>query len=159
VGITGIPPSAYPGWKIIHTTPPTVAIFNDQGGMVDKYDIQFRVIAEAGGPVKVFGPCSSACTLVVAHVPKDRLCFGEDASLNFHQARYTTNNAIAPEITKWMISRYPEEIRNWIAAQGGVERMPAPYHYEYWMLRPRELWKMGYGKCLDLSIPQPVSGR
>jgi hypothetical protein len=32
----------------------------------------------------------------------------------------------APEVTKWMIDRYPADIRGWIDAKGGLENMPTP---------------------------------
>jgi hypothetical protein len=125
-------------------------------GLVDKYNIQWKVIAEAGGPVEILGMCQSACTLVMAHVPKDRLCFGQDGYLNFHQARSSLDGSLAPETTKWMIRHYPDDIRNWIDRQGGVEMLPT---HTYWTLRASELWKMGYSKCVDLSTPTPEPGR
>jgi hypothetical protein len=60
----------------------------------------WHVIATRGGTVDIIGPCESACTLVMAHIPKDRLCFGQHARLGFHQARL--GDAPSPQATKEM---------------------------------------------------------
>jgi hypothetical protein len=66
--------------------------------------------------------------------------------LDFHQARtYYTDTHGSPKTTAWMIERYPADIRDWIAVQGGQEKMPVGY----WTLSANELWKMGYRKCDD----------
>ena len=52
----------------------------------------------------------------------------------------------APEVTKWMIDRYPADIRGWIDAKGGLENMPT---HGYWTLPAKELWEIGYRKCGD----------
>jgi hypothetical protein len=53
--------------------------------VVHKDDVvaRWQTIGRADGPVEVLGNCSSGCTLVVAYVPKERLCFGRLAFLNF----------------------------------------------------------------------------
>jgi hypothetical protein len=45
-----------------------------------------------------------------------------------------------------MINSYPADIRGWIEARGGVEKMSIS---EWWTLPAEELWKMGYRKCSD----------
>ena len=47
----------------------------------------FWRIKAQGGPVKVIGPCGSACTQVLSFIPKDRLRFGERSFLAFHMVR------------------------------------------------------------------------
>jgi hypothetical protein len=101
------------------------------------------VIASAGGPVKILGMCQSGCTMATVHIPKDRLCFGERGYLNFHQARYADGRP-AVKSTEWMIKNYPADIRDWLIAKGGLEKMPLE---GYWKLPASELWKMGYRKC------------
>jgi hypothetical protein len=44
-----------------------------------------------------------------------------------------------------MIDRYPADIRGWIVAHGGLERMPSGE--SYWTLPAKELWEMGYSRC------------
>lgn len=46
-----------------------------------------------------------------------------------------------------MIDSYPADIRDWIEAKGGFDRMPIGKNL--WTLPASELWKMGYRKCND----------
>jgi hypothetical protein len=75
-------------------------------------------------------------------VPKDRLCFGERASLNFHAAGRLGKPDM--EFTKWMVSQYPQDIRIWLRDRGAPEKMTFE---DMWTLPASELWKMGYKKC------------
>jgi hypothetical protein len=50
----------------------------------------------------------------------------------------------SPEMTQWMIDQYPADIRGWIAAHGGSEKMPWS---GFLMMHAYELWNMGYRKC------------
>jgi hypothetical protein len=79
--------------------------------------------------------CSSriarACTLILGSIPKARLCIAEGGRFGFHQVR-TLSDAPAPASTLWMIDRYPADIRAWINAKGGLEKMP--YLNGYWYL-------------------------
>jgi hypothetical protein len=138
------------GIKVLPTVPPVVTVLFDYGGILPTHDARWREVAAHGGPVKVLGPCGSGCTMVMAYIPKDRLCFGEHASLSFHQSRFVYSNTftyvVDSEGTKWMISRYPQDIRRWIRAKGGVEKMTVE---NWWTLPASQLWKMGYSKCSD----------
>jgi len=53
---------------------------------------------------EIGGFCYSACTLVLAHVPKERLCFGQRAVLGFHLARFSLNGEPAIEASRAMFS-------------------------------------------------------
>ena len=131
---------------IIPTTPIKTVVDYDAGGWIHKHDLRWRQVANAGGPVDIFGMCSSACTLVVAHVPKHRICFGENAHLNFHMPRLINDDGPPSlEHARWMVDAYPDDIRDWIIAKGGAEKLP--YH-GYWRLTASELWKMGYRRCV-----------
>ena len=65
----------------------------------------------------------------------------------FHKARFGTQLLAPPALdgTKKMYESYPEEIRAWIDGQGGYKRMPMD---DGWRLWARNLWEMGYRKCL-----------
>jgi hypothetical protein len=52
----------------------------------------------------------------------------------------------ASEATQWMIERYPADIRGWIVAHGGFEKIP---YVSYLRLQAWDLWKMGYRRCND----------
>ena len=103
-------------------------------------------MAAAASEVEIYGKCYSACTLITAQIPKERLCFGSEASLQFHKAS-TSRNDPTPHLqaTQWMIARYPQDIQNWIAAKGGITKMPNGNNF--WTLDANELWAMGYRKC------------
>jgi len=107
---------------------------------------RFKRLANSGDSVEIRGPCFSACTMIVAYVPKERLCFGDYASLNFHHAGSYASAADAWAATQWMYQQYPQEIREWLDTQGGAESLPMPF-VGWWTLESEELWKMGYRKC------------
>jgi hypothetical protein len=126
-------------------------VLYDSGGIVSEYVARWKDIAAKGGEVEVLGYCGSACTLVVAYIPRERLCFGGAASLNFHQARHPDGRP-SPLTTQWVISQYPNDIRNWITAppidSDGIWREQMPVQSSR-ILPAKELWKMGYKKCND----------
>ena len=62
---------------ILPTTPLKIIIGEDEGGYINKYSEHWRNAAARGTEVDVLGKCQSACTLVLAHIPESRLCFGE----------------------------------------------------------------------------------
>jgi hypothetical protein len=74
---------------------------------------------------------------------RDRRCshgIGFGAILSAH------DSSPDPKATQWVINFYPADIRGWILAKGGIEKMPIK---DYWTLPASELWKMGYRKCSD----------
>jgi len=66
-----------PGQIFLPTTTLKIIIGEDEGGYINKYSEHWRNAAARGTEVDVLGKCQSACTLVLAHIPKSRLCFGE----------------------------------------------------------------------------------
>jgi hypothetical protein len=106
--------------------------------------VRFREIAKKNGEVEVSDHCNSACTLILGHIPREHLCFGEHARLNLHKASNPDGTA-SMEYTMQVIAWYPRDIKDWIEKKGGAERMP---HREgWWTLTAPELWKMGYRRC------------
>jgi hypothetical protein len=75
----------------------------------------------------VDGQCLSACTLVLALLPRERICVTPNASFGFHAAwspDVAGGIAGEPKATELMWKMYPQPIRNWIRAHGGLgERM------------------------------------
>jgi hypothetical protein len=141
----------FPGISIFLTEPPTVVVWRNRGGEYQKHIKEWRTVAAEGSSVEIRGPCDSGCTLVTAYVPKDRLCFGERASLNIHQVRirYGESTVLFPDPkgSQEMIDSYPPDIRNWILAKGGLAKMPGGN--DFWKLHADDLWQMGYRKCAD----------
>jgi hypothetical protein len=124
----------------------TTVLYDEPGGEYWAHWRRFKALADSGDDVEIRGSCASGCTVVMIHVPSDRLCFGEGASLKFHVARDPTNND-KPDMVfteRWMINQYPQDIRAWITAKGGVEKMNIQ---QMWTLYASELWDMGYRKC------------
>src|SRR5262249_9645894 len=120
----------------------------ERGGRLDQH-IERWTLAASGEDVEIGGFCYSACTLVLAHVPK-RLCFGQGAVLGFHLARSSLNGEPAIEASRAMFNAYPQDIRMWLQEKGGVEKMPLE---SLWLLFASELWQMGYRKCDTMPIP------
>ena len=129
-------------------------LYDERGGMINEHIERWRKVDESGDDVEIRGKCPSACTLIMGFVPSDRICFGEDASLQFHMPGWANDVNQAPGIdaAKWMLNQYPQDIRAWIIAKGGVEKMT---YYAMWKLDAQELWRMGCRKCEP--EPEPVS--
>jgi hypothetical protein len=99
-----------------------VDLHNLPGGKVELYWNLFQDYARDKTEVRVLGKCMSACTLVVGAIDKSRLCFGPQSMLGFHHAISSMNGkiyTIDTVGTRWMIARYPDDIRAWINRKGG----------------------------------------
>jgi hypothetical protein len=98
-------------------------IADDMGGPLGEYLLVFAAIRNAGERVMIDGGCFSACTLVTALIPGDKICITERAVLGFH-AGWFENKAgervTSPTGTRVLYEMYPPMIRNWIARQGGL---------------------------------------
>jgi hypothetical protein len=92
--------------------PNTHVIYNDLGGVLREYDDRYRLIASRDIPVEIRGSCESACTLIMAHVPKERICFSAGAALRFHKARTADGNPRHP--------RHPVDGRQLFARDQGL---------------------------------------
>lgn len=126
-------------------TPTKTVLTREFGGSLREHWLRFQAVAAGGGEVEIRGPCPSACTLIMAHVAKAKLCFSDHAQLLFHQAQHANGEAAYDSSVK-MFNSYPAEIRAWIIGRGGVEKLPHP---DFWILWASDLWKMGYRKCAD----------
>lgn len=100
-----------------------VIIKNDRGGNIGQYWTRFTAIRDAKERVIIDGVCSSACTMVLGIVPRDRICVTRNARFGFHAAwrpgflGLRTTNKPATQ-TLWNL--YPNPIRLWIARNGGL---------------------------------------
>jgi hypothetical protein len=120
----------------------------EPGGFVHEHIERWRQVEKSAADVEIRGPCFSACTLVMSVVPKERLCFGDYASLQFHLA--TVSGRVAIPTSTWMLMSYPRDIRDWLIARGGVGGMTV---YNFLVLEAPELWGMGYRKCPPEPAP------
>ena len=98
-------------------------IADDMGGPVGEYLLVFAAIRDAGERVMIDGGCFSACTLVTALIPREKICITERAMLGFH-AGWFENKAgervVSPTGTRVLYEMYPPIIRNWISRRGGL---------------------------------------
>jgi hypothetical protein len=108
---------------IVHSAAALTRIRDDMGGPLGRYIRIFAAIRDSGERVIIDGSCFSACTLVIAMIPKERICITERAALGFHAgwvARQTGGSAIDAEGTRLLYELYPAAIRSWIATHGGL---------------------------------------
>src|SRR5262245_6446522 len=147
-----------PGWTpiqkaVIKPAEPTpgwhrkITLHYENGGHLGEHWDRFKLYADRNDEVELLGPCYSACTFVMSLLTRDRICFGEKASLHFHMARYSDGpykGKPAYAATHLMYQSYPDDIRAWLDRKGGEKEMP---FNEYWTLLATDLWKMGYRKC------------
>jgi hypothetical protein len=85
-------PFAFALAALLITALPTTAasmlrIADDHGGNVGVYLSRYMALRDAREQIVIDGTCSSACTLVLAIVPHDRICVTANAVLGFHAAR------------------------------------------------------------------------
>ena len=99
---------------------PPITITGDNGGWLQTYYLRFRAQVEKGATFRIDGRCASACTLVLAY--PDRVCATRRAVLGFHEAR-NRDGTRNQKVTDAMMTEYPEPVRDYLAAHGGL---PAP---------------------------------
>jgi hypothetical protein len=93
------------------------------GGPLGKYILKFATIRDSGERVIIDGTCFSACTLVTAMIPKERICITKRAALGFHAGWVndeTGKRVVSTDGTRLMYQMYPAAIRSWIDKQGGL---------------------------------------
>jgi hypothetical protein len=106
----------------------TIDVFDNHGGSVVEYDQRWAALAARGVDVRIVGPCQSACTVLLGHIPRSQICVTPRASFGFHLAHLQSATAIL-----W--NAYSPDIRAWITQHGGLTdqfiwlRAPAIYHY------------------------------
>src|ERR1700741_1719960 len=61
----------------------TVRIADDRGGNIGEYWSRFTALRDAKEQVVIDGMCSSACTMVLGIVPRERICVTDNATLGF----------------------------------------------------------------------------
>ncbi len=91
-------------------TAETIDVYDNHGGRVADYNARWAGLAARGVSVRIVGPCQSACTVLLGHIPRNRICVTPKASFGFHLARLpaateTLRRAYAPDITAWINRR------------------------------------------------------
>jgi hypothetical protein len=85
----------------------TIEVSDSHGGSVVAYNARWRELAARGVDVKIVGPCQSACTILLAHIPRNKICVTPSGSFGFHTAKDQSATAIL-----W--NGYQPDIRAWI---------------------------------------------
>src|ERR1700719_4644835 len=101
----------------------TVRIANDRGGNIGEYWSRFTALRDAKEQVIIDGICSSACTMVLGIVPRDRICVTNNAALGFHAAYrpgFLGMRIVNEPATRTLMGIYPDVIRQWLARNGGL---------------------------------------
>ena len=117
-------------------------ITDDPGGQLGPYLQHLAAVRSSGEQVVIDGPCLSACTMVLGVIPRNRICVTPRAQLGFHAAwrpDASGNQVASRDGTELMMSKYPQQVRNWIAHRGGLTR-------QMMYLSGRELTSM-YSSC------------
>jgi hypothetical protein len=106
----------------------TIDVSDNHGGSVAQYDAHWAELAQRGVSVRIVGPCQSACTVLLGHIPRSKICVTPDASFGFHLAHL-------PQATTILWNSYPSGIKAWITAHGGLTHdfiwMRAPDTYSF----------------------------
>jgi hypothetical protein len=102
-------------------------ITGDRGGQLVNYVERFAAARASGERIIIDGPCLSACTMVIAMLPRGQICATSHAVLGFHAAWRPTTGGRRVRVqtaTQLMYEAYPSKVRNWIDRNGGLsERM------------------------------------
>jgi hypothetical protein len=106
----------------------TIDVSDDHGGSVAIYNQRWQEYAARGVSVRIVGPCQSACTVLLGHIPRSRICVTPEARFGFHIAH-------RPDMTALLWRSYASDIKGWINARGGLtpdfKWMGAPDTYKY----------------------------
>ena len=122
-----------------------VVMYGGMGGLIAAHQYSFERLQRKNAAVEMRGGCWSACTLITAYIPKDRLCFEKGSFLRFHAARTADfHPVIHVQLTREMYKSYPVEIRHWIDDRGGPDSLTIE---SYLTMYDRELWAIGYPRC------------
>ncbi len=93
----------------------TTDVFDNHGGRVAEYSARWAGLAAQSVSVRIPGPCQSACTVLLGHIPRSRICVTEQASFGFHLANL-------PQATATLWAAYPADVKAWINAHGGLTK-------------------------------------
>ena len=106
----------------------TIDVSDSHGGVVSEYNARWAELGARGVNVRIVGPCQSACTVLLAHIPRERICVTPGASFGFHLAKTQTGTSL-------LRAAYSSDIMGWIDAHGGLQPsfiwMRAPDTYKF----------------------------
>jgi len=96
----------------------THTIADDPGGIVVAFIAKYWQWYEAGDQVRIEGRCVSACTLVLAFLPNDRVCATRNAEFGFHSASLGPEGPYSEEGTQMLWMFYKDRTARVLAKHG-----------------------------------------
>lgn len=123
-----------------------IAIYEDGGGLVDKYRIMAAQYRLEGRQVKILGSCRSACVLALS-VPN--VCVGPSAIVKAHSAYEQSSGRLRPDVTASMMQDLPYNIRSKIEPNITRQYNPAA------TLTYRQLIGLGIPDCSKARVANP----
>ena len=95
-----------------------VTIRHDHGGSVAEYAKKRERYLDDNRLVRFAGDCASACTMFLG-LPSDQTCIMPGATFSFHRP-YGGSPEQNQQVLFYMIYTYPQWVRDWIEAEGGL---------------------------------------
>ena len=106
----------------------TISVIDNHGGSVPEYNQRWAELGKRGVSVRISGPCQSACTVLLSHIPRNKICVTPAAAMGFHLAK-------VPSSTSILWGSYPSDIQAWVNQHGGLRAnfiwLRAPEIYRY----------------------------
>jgi hypothetical protein len=84
-----------------------VDVVDNHNGNVAAYDVRWAARGRQGVNVRIVGPCRSACTELLGHIGRDRICVTPQASFGFPDVHPI-------QATEALWKAYPDDIKMWI---------------------------------------------
>jgi cell division protein FtsW (lipid II flippase) len=114
---------------LLATTPAlALTVSNDRGGVVVVYALKVAKLRQSGEPVRITGPCLSACTLYLSL--GKQVCITPRALFKFH-APYGASSIGNRNAKNYLMQRYPAWVRGWIYGHGGLSAQIITINYDY----------------------------
>ena len=88
-----------------------IDVSDNHGGAVAQYDQRWHGIAARGVDVRIIGPCKSACTVLLAHIPRGKICVTPDASFGYPSGAAPRDDHLTLERVSGGRSRLDHEAR------------------------------------------------
>lgn len=102
---------------------------NDSGGYVVAYAMRLDELKKNKTKVRFSGRCDSACTMYLA-LPRTTACLEPGAKFRFHLPSARSRATVA-RATDFLMSTYPQWVRQWIAANGGLTSSLKTMSYDH----------------------------
>lgn len=107
----------------------TIAIADNHGGNIANFAASLATYHSAGTQIQFTGQCDSSCTMFLS-LPREQTCLTHGASFRFH-APSAGSKRSALIAQKFLMGKYPDWVRSWIANHDGLTRQLITMNYAY----------------------------